>query len=65
MIQDEQTIINYSLEGLLTLSKLKSYKWQKNKKLCSYTINIWDQYKHVCTYPSPNPKNHQLIASKG
>ena len=53
MIRRRRQIINSSLEDLLILSKLKSYKWQKSKKpLRIHHISDQCQYLNIC---SPTP----------
>ena len=57
MIRRRRQIINSSLEDLLILSKLKSYKWQKSEKplrIHHKHFRSMSVSKHLLTYPSPN-----------
>ena len=58
MIKRRRQIINSSLEDLLILSKLKSYKWWKSEKplrIHHKHLGSMSVSKHLFTYPSPNP----------
>ena len=58
MIKRRRQIINSSLEDLLILSKLKSYKWWKSEKplrIQHKHLGSMSVSKHLLTYPSPNP----------